>query len=146
LRAIFAVALAGVLAGCGGGGGKLDKHAYASKLSAMCQDFNAREKKIGEPQSLDDVAARGSQILAAFDEAIRHKVRGLRASDAIAAQARRFRELADEQHDVLAALVTAAKQNDPEKALQLDARNRAVNREAGSIARALGARGCAPPG
>jgi hypothetical protein len=146
LKPILVVALATMLAGCGGGETKLDRQAYAAKLSAMCEDFAAREKKIGEPHTLDDVAERGPQIVQAFDEAIRDQVRGLKASEEIAAQARRFREIADEQHDVLTALAVAAKQNDPEKVLELNARNQALNREAGSIARALGAAECAPPG
>jgi hypothetical protein len=141
---VSSLVLAVVLAGCGGAAARLDRQAYAAKLSAMCQDFSAREKKIGEPHTLDEVAAKGPQIVEAFDEAIRDKVRGLRASEEIATQARRFRELAEEQHDVLTALAVAAKQNDPEKALQLDARNQALNSEAGSIARAIGARECAP--
>jgi hypothetical protein len=146
LRSVLVVALATAIAGCGGEETKLDRQAYAAKLSAMCEDFAAREKKIGEPHTLDALATRGPQIVEAFDAAIRNKVRVLQASEEIATQARRFSEIADKQHDVLTALAAAAKQNDPEKVLELDARNQALNGEAGSIARALGARACAPPG
>jgi hypothetical protein len=134
-----------VVAGCGGDGGKLDRRAYAAKLSALCADFSAREKKIGEPHTFAEVAERGPQIIKAFDDAIRDKVKELQAADEIAAQARRFRELADEQHDALTALVRAAKANDQVGGLDIEARNAAVNREAGELARALGARACIGP-
>ncbi len=142
---VIGLALAVVLAGCGGASVSLDRQAYAAKLSAMCRDFSAREKRIGEPHTLDDVALRGPLIVEAFDEAIRDKVRRLRASEPIATQARRFRDLADEQHDVLAALAVAAKRGDGSRAERLAVRNQALNSEAGSIARALGARACAAP-
>jgi hypothetical protein len=143
---VIGVVLAVALTACGGAAARLDRQAYAAKLSAMCRDFSAREKRIGEPRTLDDVAVRGPQIVEAFDKAIRDKVRGLRASEAIATEARRFRELADEQHDVLAALAVAAKRGDGIEAQRLVVRNQALNSEAGSIAHALGARGCAAPG
>jgi hypothetical protein len=144
---VAGVLLAVALAGCGGGGGAgtLDRQAYAAKLSAMCADFSAREKTIGAPQTLHDLATKGQRIVDAFDQAIRDKVRVLKASDSIAAQAQRFRDLADRQHDVLAALVAAGKRNDAAKAIPLVAKNQALNEEARSVARSLGATACAAP-
>jgi ABC-type uncharacterized transport system auxiliary subunit len=56
-RAILALALVALLAGCG-------KQSYSSKLSAMCEDFAKREAKIGTPRSPAELAVRGDRIVA----------------------------------------------------------------------------------
>jgi outer membrane murein-binding lipoprotein Lpp len=121
----------------------LSKEQYVSKLNAMCDDFSQKEKEIGEPQTLADLVEKGPLILDAFEKAIVDKVRNLKAPDEIAVQADRLVELADHQRDVIAGLIEAAKENDFAKVRELASKNEALNREAKSITRKLGAEGCA---
>src|SRR6266571_3727394 len=106
-----------LLPGCGGD--RPSKAEYVSRLNAMCADFAAREKRIGEPQTLADVAARGQRIVDAFDASIRNKIARLKAPDELVAEAGRLRKLADEQHDTLQGLVDAADAHDGAKAQRL---------------------------
>jgi hypothetical protein len=119
------------------------KEQYVSTLNAMCEDFSAREKEIGDPQTLTDLVEKGPRILDAFEEAIADKVHELKAPDEIADQAGRLVDIADEQRDVLASLVAAARDNDVARVRELASKNEALNREATSIARGLGAAACA---
>jgi hypothetical protein len=57
------ILLAGIAAGCGCGARELSKGEYVSKLNAMCPDFGAREREIGEPQSYGDLVDKEPQIL-----------------------------------------------------------------------------------
>jgi len=134
-----------LLVGCGGDDG-LSKAQYISELNRMCEDFSEREKKIGDPQTVADLVEKGPRILEAFDEAIRDKVRTIEAPDEIAGEADRLVELADQQHNVLRDLVDAANENDLARVGDLAAMNAAVNAEAASVARELGAEACARGG
>lgn len=134
--------IAGVVTGCGGDEA-LSKDQYISKLNGMCEDFSAREKEIGEPQTAADLVEKGLRVLDAFEKAIVGRVDDLKAPDEIALQADRLADLANEQRDVLAGLIDAAKDSDFAKVRELAAKNEALNREANSIARELGAEACA---
>jgi hypothetical protein len=138
--------VAGVLvvlaAGCGGGEA-LSREQYVSKLNAMCVDFSEREKKIGEPQTLADLVEKGPRVLDAFEKAIVDKVHRLKAPDEIADQADRLVDLADQQHAVLGELIGAARDNDLAKVSALASKNEALNEDANSLARELGADACA---
>jgi len=120
----------------------LSKEEYASRLSAMCESFQAREQKIGEPQTLEDLVENGPQVLDAFEETIVDKVHSLKAPAEIADQADRLVDLTDEQRGVLADLIEAAKKNDVAKVQELAAKNERVNEQTGSLARDLGAKSC----
>ena len=133
---------AGLLIGCGGDGG-INKAQYISELNRMCEDFSERERKIGDPQTVADLVEKGPRIREAFDEAIRDKVHTIEAPDEIADEAARLVELADQQHNVLRDLVDAANDNDLARVGELASRNAAVNEEASSVARELGAESCA---
>ena len=135
---IFAALL---IAGCGGDD-TLSKEQYASRLSAMCEDFSAREEQIGEPRSQADLVEKGPQILDAYEKAIFDEVRKLKAPDEIGDQADRMAELAGEQRNVLSGLIDAAKADDAVKLQELASKNAKLNEEAGSIARELGAQSC----
>ena len=128
--------------GCGGGE-TLTKEQYVSKLNAMCEDFREREKKIGEPRTLADLVEKGPRVLDAFEKAIVDKVHRLKAPDEIADQADRLVDLADQQSAVLGELIEAARDNDVAKVSALASKNEAVNQDASSVARKLGAEACA---
>jgi hypothetical protein len=136
------VVLVVALAGCGDGRA-IGKEEFVSKLNAMCVDFSAREQRIGEPQSLADLAEKGLLVADAFDEAIAEKIGDLEAPDEIAGQAERLTEIAGQQSDTLRALANAARNNDLAKVQELSEKNAVLNREATVIARKLGATACA---
>jgi hypothetical protein len=129
-------------AGCSGDPA-LSKEEYVSKLNASCEDFIEAENEIGEPRTLADLVEKGPRILDAFETTILAKARSLKAPDEIADQADRLASLAEQQRDVLGKLIDAARDNDAAKVRQLVSRNQVVNKEAGSIARDLGANACA---
>jgi hypothetical protein len=128
--------------GCGDGE-RLSRDEYIARLNAMCEDFAAREQRIGEPQSLSDLVEKGPRILEAFEDAIADEVDGLEAPEEIAAEANRLADLADEQRVVLGELVEAARNDDLAAVRTLVSRNQALNDESNTIARELGAQSCA---
>jgi len=142
LGGVLGILVAVLAAGCAGGGA-LSKKQYVSKLNAMCRDFSRQEREIGEPQTPDDLVAKGPRILDAFEQAIADKVGNLKASDEIADQADRLADLADQQRDVLGGLVDAAEDDDFAKVRELVSKNEALNKESRSITRELGAEACA---
>lgn len=129
-------------AGCGGDG-TLSKEKYVSRLNMLCENFSARENQIGEPRTIADLVAKGPRLLAAFEQTILEEVRDLEAPDEIADQAERLVDLAERQRDSLAELIDAAKNGDVTKVRQLASENAALNEEANSITRELGAEACA---
>jgi hypothetical protein len=145
---LLGVVLGGVMAalavGCGGDE-ELSREEYVAELNAMCEDFSARERKIGEPQTVGDLVEKGPRILDAFEDEIVDKVGTLDPPDEIADQADRLVDLADQQRDVLAELVDAAKDSDIARVREFASKNAALNKEASRIARELGAESCADP-
>lgn len=129
-------------AGCAGGEA-LSREKYVSALNAACEDFSEREGEIGEPRTLADLVETGPRILDAFERTILAKARSLKPPDEIADEAERLAELAERQRDLLGGLIDAARDNDVAKVRQLASRNEAVNKEATSMARAVGAEACA---
>jgi hypothetical protein len=139
---VLGLLLPAIGGGCGDGQG-LSRAEYIAKLSAMCEDFSAREQEIGEPQSLSDLVEKGPLILEAFEDAIVDEVDGLEAPDQIAAEANRLAEIAHEQRIVLRELVEAARDADLPAVRMLASKNLALSNESNSIARELGAKSCA---
>ncbi len=138
---LLVILVAPLSAGCGGDE-TLTKAEYVAKLNAMCKDFAAREKEIGEPQGLADLVENGDRIADAFEQAIANKVDDLKPPDEISDEADRLVDIAQRQRDVLRGLAAAAKANDFERLERLVARNQALNEEAESIMRELGAEEC----
>ena len=134
-RAIFALALVALLAGCG-------KQSYGSKVSAMCEDFAKREAKIGTPRNPTDLAARGDKIVAAYDAAILQPLLRTTPPPEDAAAAARLRQLARQQRDTLRALADAGKKGDVPAVRRLAVQNAQLNGQAGDVARQLGAKSC----
>ena len=134
--------LAVLAGGCGGGEDRLSSDEYVAQLNEMCRDFGAREQKIGEPRSLADVAERGDQIAAAFEEAILRPVERLRAPADLSEESDRLRAVARAQHRVLVDLAEAARSGELARAPALASRNRMLNAEADALMRRLGAADC----
>jgi hypothetical protein len=131
-----------VLATAGCGGSKSPREEYASKVSAMCEDFAGREETIGAPTSADDLAARGDRIVAAFEETILRPLQALEPPPAIEPQAAELRRIARQQRNVLRDLAAAGRRGDLSRVRQLVDRNTTLNRQAGRIADQLGASSC----
>ena len=138
----WALGLALLATGCGGNG-TLSSEEYVSRLNAICEDFSDREKEIGDPGTIAELAENGPRILDAFERTILDGIRELEAPAELADRAERLRAIAEEQREVLGDMIDAAKDNDRAKVLELVPRNEALNREAGSTARELGANACA---
>jgi len=127
-----------LLGGCGGEA-RLSRAAYVAKLDAMCRDFSARERTIGEPVTAADVAARGGRIAAAFDAAIRDPARRLRPPAALARVDASLRQLNEALSANLHALAAAARSNDPVELARLATSNRQLNARANRISAGIGA-------
>ena len=52
LALAFAVVLAAVVAGCGGGSGRLSKAEYAKRADEICTKYNAKLKALARPTSI----------------------------------------------------------------------------------------------
>jgi hypothetical protein len=139
---VLGILVAALTAGCACDE-ELSREQYVSKLNAMCEDFSERERKIGEPKTPADLVEKGPRILDAFEAAIVDKVRQLEAPGEIADEADRLVDLADQQREVLGALIAAAKDGNVAKVRELASRNEALNKETTSITRELGAKACA---
>jgi hypothetical protein len=135
---------AAVAPGCGGDAGAT-KADYVAHVNAMCEDFAVKEKRIGEPRTVADLAERGPRIASAFEQAIASKVRELEAPSEIAGEVARLRKLALEQRDVLRGLAEAARGYDLVRVRALAVRNAKLNAEAGELAGRLGADACSSP-
>jgi len=142
LGSLLGILVAALTAGCGDGEA-VSKEQYVSELNAMCEDFSAKEKDIGDPHTLTDLVEKGPRILDAFEKTIVDKVGKLKAPGEIADRADRLVDLTDQQRNVIAGLVDAAKANDVAKVRELDSKNKALNKETTSITRELGAKVCA---
>ena len=143
------LAIAGVLAlvlvaaGCGGGGGKsLSKEEYSSQLNKICTQLNAKNKAIGDPQSIADVVTKGPQLQDAFQSAI-DEVEGLNPPAELKDAHERFVSLGKQIHSKLDDLIEAAKKKNLAKAQQIGATVDPLNTESNEIARTkLGAPAC----
>jgi hypothetical protein len=129
-----------VTAGCGS---KSPREQFVSKLNAMCEDFAAREQQIGEPRTQADLAARGDQIVAAFEQTILRPLQQVEVPPEVAPQVAQLRVLTRQQHDALRGLAEAGRVGDVTKVRQLAARNTTLNAQAGQIAHDLKAESCA---
>ena len=137
------VALAAVVAaGCGGGGSKtLSKADYGTQLNQICTDYNAKQKEIGTPTSIAEVATKGPKLLDEFDKAIA-KADKLKAPDEIKATRDEFFTKSKAQRDLISKLIDAAKANDLAKVNELGGQNDTLNTDVQALAKNLGAPAC----
>jgi hypothetical protein len=134
------MALASVAA-CGDGRA-LTRDQYVAQLDAACAAFAAREREIGEPNTLSDLVKRGPKIASAFADTVLDPISTLHPPDEIAAQANRLVVLARRQLNVLEGLAAAARRGDLLAVQRLAEENRTLNARATTLTRALGATAC----
>jgi hypothetical protein len=143
MGAVVAV-LATVAASCGGGGSSsLSKDEYSSQLNTICTELNAKNKAIGDPQSLDDVIQKGPQLQDAFQSAI-DEVEDLNPPDELKAAHARFLSLGKQIHSKIDELIAAAKKKDAAKLQAIASSIDPLDKESNQIAKTqLGAPACA---
>jgi hypothetical protein len=137
--------LAIAAAGCGGGGGgsALSKDEYSARLNHICEELNSKNKEIGDPQSVEDVAQKGPKLNDAFQEAI-DEVEGLNPPDELKDAHERFLSLGKQIHSKIDDLIDAAKKNDQAKLQQIGSAIDPLDKESNQIAtNQLGAPACA---
>lgn len=139
-----AAALAVAVAGCGGGGSKtLSKEEYSAKLNQICTDLNAKNKEIGQPNSIPELADKGPQLLDEFDKAIA-EVKKLKAPDELKDAVEKFISLGEQQRSLISDLIDAARTNDTTKISELGAKIDPLDTESNDIAKnQLNAPACA---
>jgi hypothetical protein len=141
--AVSAFAIAA--AGCGGGGGgsALSKDEYSSQLNKICTELNAKNKEIGEPSSVAEVADKGPKLNDAFQNAI-DEAGDLNPPDELKDAHNRFVSLGKQIHDKIDELIQAAKDKDQAKLQKVGGEIDPLNTESNDIAKnTLGAPACA---
>ena len=141
LGVVVALALAAV--GCGGGGSKtLSKADYASQLNQICSDYNATVKKIGEPNSIAELADKGPKLLEEFDKAVA-KADKLKPPSEIKTDAGKFLSESKQLRDAINQLIAAAKKNDTAKITEFGGKADALSKDTDALGKKLGAPACA---
>jgi len=56
-RVAFAIAVASLVAGCGGGSGRLSQAEFAKRADAICTKYNAKIRALGRPTSIGALPA-----------------------------------------------------------------------------------------
>jgi len=144
IAAVLVLALAVVAAGCGGGGGSaLSKDEYSARLNTICKELNAKNKEIGEPNSLDELVQKGPQLSDAFQNAI-DEVGDLKPPDELKTAHARFLSLGKQIHSKIDDLLDAAKKKDEAKLNAIGSTIDPLDRESNQIAKTqLNAPACA---
>ena len=133
-------------ASCGGGGQKTPSSAdYRTQLNRVCLDLSAEQKRIGTPTGPAELAAKGSRLVDAFDDALA-KAKKLRPPDELESQASKFVSLAEQERDLISKAVDAAKESDLATLQQVGAQVIPLQKEGDRVARQLGAPACASAG
>ncbi len=142
--ALAAVALA---AGCGGGGDgdRLTKEEYIQQADAICADATGQIDGLGEPQSLEDLAAMTKQAVA-IAAAQLEKLRALVPPEEIEEQVNRAYDLLEQQNGVADEIVAAAEAGDAEKIQQLVDEAAPLEQEGDDIAANIGLQECGSEG
>jgi len=137
------LALVLVAAGCGGGSKTLSKEEYGTQLNKICSDLNAKNKAIGDPNSIAEVATKGPKLLDAFDNAIAD-VKKLKPPAEIKDAAARFISLGEQERGLISDLIDAAKKKDDAKINELGSKIDPLDKESNDIAKnQRGAPACA---
>lgn len=141
-RVALAIAVVALVAGCGGGSGRLSKAEYSKRADAICTKYNAKLKALARPTSI-------SALPAYVDKALPLARKGddeLRALEPPKDEEQSAKEWLDQNDSVVGSmerLRDAAKKGD--RAGIQTALNEAssANQTANRLARSLGLRVCA---
>ena len=141
IGAVLALALAA--AGCGGGGSKtLSKEEYGKQLNTICADYNAKVKKIGQPNSIAELADKGPKLLEEFDKTVA-KADKLKPPSEIKTDVDKFLSESKQLRDAIDQLINAAKKNDAAKITEFGGKADALSKDTDAFGKKLGAPACA---
>jgi hypothetical protein len=140
-------AAAALAAGCGGGGGgdRLTKEEYIQQADAICADATEQIDALGQPQSLEDLAAMTKQAVAIAADQL-EKLRALVPPEEIEEQVNRAYDLLEQQNGVADEIVAAAEAGDAEKIQQLVDEAAPLEQEGDDIAANIGLQECGSEG
>ncbi len=141
--AFLGLATVAAASACGGGGGgeRLSAEEYASKLGAICADYNNFQASISPPTSTAEIPAWTEKVLPRFRDSV-SRAKKLKPPEGEQTQVNEFLSVADQEGDVLEQVTDAAKAGDQRKVQELGARGKALDARSDNIARQLGANDC----
>jgi hypothetical protein len=141
-RVALALAVVGLAAGCGGGGGRLSKDEYAKRADAICTKYNAKLKALARPTGIGELPAYVDKALPLARKGD-EELRGLKPPKDEEQTAKEWLDQNDSVVGSMERLRDAAKKGD--RAGIQTALNEATsaNRTANGLARQLGLKVCA---
>jgi hypothetical protein len=131
-----------LVAGCGGGSGRLSKEEYSKRADAICTKYNAKIRALGRPTSIGALPAYVDRAL----PLARKGTAELRALEPPKGEERTAKEWLDQSDSVVGSmerLRDAAKKGDRAGIQAALSEASSANRTANRLARRLGLRVCA---
>ena len=140
-RAVLAATLlVAVVAGCGGEE-TLTRADYITQADAICDDYNQRQAKLGDPESVEDIERLGDETKPLVEKQLA-ELRDLKAPEEIADDAAAAYDLLERQLPKLDALVRAAEANDVAKVQSVAAEAGVLDEQADAKAEKIGLKVC----
>lgn len=140
-RAVLAATLlVAVVAGCGGEE-TLTRADYITQADAICDDYNQRQAKLGDPKSVEDIERLGDETKPLVEKQLA-ELRDLEAPEEIADDAAAAYDLLERQLPKLDALVRAAEANDVAKVQSIAAEAGVLDEQADAKAEKIGLKVC----
>ena len=140
-RAVLALTLlVAVVAGCGGEE-TLTRADYITQADAICDDYNQRQAKLGDPESVEDIERLGDETKPLVEKQLA-ELRDLEAPEEIADDAAAAYDLLERQLPKLDALVRAAEANDVAKVQSVAAEAGVLDKQADAKAEKIGLKVC----
>ena len=140
-RAVLALTLlVAVVAGCGGEE-TLTRADYITQADAICDDYNQRQAKLGDPESVEDIERLGDETKPLVEKQLA-ELRDLKAPEEIADDAAAAYDLLERQLPKLDALVRAAEANDVAKVQSVAAEAGVLDKQADAKAEKIGLKVC----
>ncbi len=139
--AVLPVATALVLSSTGCGDEPLSKAEYVKQADAICKDYAARQKKLGEPKSVKDIERLADETKPLVQEQLK-ELRALEAPDEVKDDANAAYDLLDQQVPKIDQLVAAAKKNDVKGIQKIATEAGKLDDQANAKAKAIGLKVC----
>ena len=146
--ALVALGVTALVAGCGGGGGggeRLTKEQYIAQADAICKAADGKIQELGEPESLDDLAALAGQAVTIGKDEL-SRLQALQAPAADEATLNKAYDLIGRQLDLAKQIAAAAKEGDQVKIQKLIDEGTPLQNEANQIAKSYGMKECGSGG
>jgi hypothetical protein len=143
--ALFAVTATLIAAGCGGSSRNKayasSKADFAAAMNSICAAVNAKDRAIGKPQSIQDIAKNGDALRKVGQNAIK-TLKKLEPPAEIKTQVEHFITVKDQEDSKIGDLIAAVKKGDTAKITQLTPDLTALDKSTDADANAIGAPAC----